>query len=230
MEATKRAFKGMGNFASGMNGGICVADRSGNVYSYEATAESHYVGSGPHIEWELFAAIMLKHFDADLKKIPNNSTVVWCCEWSPCALCGRDKQGNTHGIDAIVRSVNNATDRNVRFKFRFMAYYKKPNAPHNPKSPSDFRFADQAAADLRYGQLVSSFGTVQTIGKSGPKQRPMLSIAPLGDTTAASLRELLREEAAAEEDAAFASFLEQIEADGTLAKLDEEAAKRFKSK
>lgn len=230
MEATKRAFKGMGNFASGMNGGICVADRSGNVYSYEATAESHYLGGGPHIEWELFASIMLKHFDADPKKIPNNSTIVWCCEWSPCALCARDKQGNSHGIDAIVRSVNHATTRNVRFKFRFLQYYCKPKAPHNPKSPADHRYADQAAADLRYGQLVAAFGNVSTVGKSGPKQRPMLSIAPLGDSAANSLREVLQQEAKAAEDAAFDAFLEGLEADGTLAKLDEEAAKRFKSK
>lgn len=190
MFASMYALGRMDQLAQGMRGGICVADRGQNIYSYTAQANQRYSGEGSHIEYCLFSK-MLETFKYNPANIPNNSTIVFMCEWSPCKLCCRAKEKNRNGIQAMVRAVNLSEDRNVRIKMRFFRYYCETEG-----AQGDQRWKDIGEATTAYEEMMSASRQINVLGRNGNKDRRELDIAQITNARAGDLRTALAEEQA----------------------------------
>lgn len=154
--ATTFAKMQMGELTNSHNmcAGLCVKDPSDNEYFYSLQGNSYYDYNKTlyHVEMQLAQQLYAKFGSFDY--VPNNSTIVFYCTWSPCRTCTSDL------IPDIVTRLN-AQNRFIRVKFRFVKHYSKDIytgyiGEHGGKNLWETIYEAQAA----YNELQNQYGQI----------------------------------------------------------------------
>ena len=98
-----------------LQGSVLVKDPGRNTY-VEHT-QKQLASSGNHIEESLFNKLK-SHYGNNPNSIPNNSTIIFFCGWSPCRQCTCDL------VPGIVQWLK-LPNRGIIVKSRFISYYTK---------------------------------------------------------------------------------------------------------
>lgn len=159
-----------------MQGALVLKDRKANKYlAIIKQVELDKGAKGrPHIEESLFAQLK-KRYRGNLLGIPNNTTLVFFCKWSPCKRCA------TGCIPSIADELNiKAGQRGLIVKFKFETFYTKSDWENaigeKTTGVEEYFWKDADEARTAYEKLMLSYGFDKTKDVMSPDETAYMSI------------------------------------------------------
>ncbi|MFT3856258.1 MAG: hypothetical protein QM742_01670 [Aquabacterium sp.] len=131
---------------------------------FDTIYEAYGSGCTMHVEARLFYQLKAKY--GDLGLVPEGSTVIVYCHWSPCRQCVSDTLTTCLALMKVA-------ERQLRVRFRFDTFYTAANweaygKSLRPDCGGKFFWKDADEAEAAYTKLASPYGTCPMKNHSTP--------------------------------------------------------------